>query len=125
MRPPAPPWPPSAVVLFELLAVAWPESLTPPPVAPDFDPDVALDLPPVASAFASPPVALELPPFEVEVAPEFAPSYRSLGVVYLKSGQYAAAQRNLEHYLELAPEAPDRKYAESYLRIAKQKGGEP
>lgn len=61
----------------------------------------------------------------VEDAPEFAPSYRSLGVLYLKSGQYAAAQRNLERYLELAPEAPDRKYAESYLRLAKQKGGQP
>ena len=61
----------------------------------------------------------------VEDVPEFAPSYRALGVLYLKSGQYAAAQRHLERYLELAPEAPDRKYAESYLRMAKKKGGEP
>jgi len=61
----------------------------------------------------------------VEDAPDFAPSYRALGMLYLKSGQYAAAQRYLERYLELAPEAPDRKYAESYLRMAKQKAAEP
>jgi predicted Zn-dependent protease len=62
----------------------------------------------------------------IEAAPEFAPSYRALGVLRLKANHYVDAQTYLERYLELSPSAPDRKYVESYLRTAKKKaGGQP
>jgi tetratricopeptide (TPR) repeat protein len=62
----------------------------------------------------------------IEAAPEFAPSYRALGVLRLKANHYADAQSYLDRYLELAPDAPDRKYVESYLKIARKKaGGQP
>ena len=62
----------------------------------------------------------------IEAAPEFAPSYRALGVLRLKANHYADAQTYLDRYLELAPNAPDRKYVESYLKIARKKaGGQP
>jgi predicted Zn-dependent protease len=61
----------------------------------------------------------------IEIAPEFPPSYRALGVLQLKAGDYTGAMRNLEHYMELAPDARDRKFVESYLRMAKKKGGKP
>jgi len=59
----------------------------------------------------------------IEAAPEFAPSYRGLGVLRLKANHYADAQKYLDRYLELAPDAPDRKYVESYLKIARKKAG--
>jgi predicted Zn-dependent protease len=62
----------------------------------------------------------------IEADPEFAPSYRALGVLRLKANHYVEAQTYLERYLELSPSAPDRKYVESYLKIAKKKaGGQP
>jgi len=62
----------------------------------------------------------------IEAAPEFAASYRALGVLRLKANHYADAQTYLERYLELTPSAPDRKYVESYLKIARKKaGGQP
>jgi predicted Zn-dependent protease len=62
----------------------------------------------------------------MEAAPEFAPSYRALGVLRLKANHYADAQKYLDRYLELAPDASDRKYVESYLKIARKKaGGQP
>ncbi len=62
----------------------------------------------------------------IELAPEFAPSYRALGVLRLKANYYADAQKYLDRYLELAPDAPDRRYVESYLKIARKKaGGQP
>jgi predicted Zn-dependent protease len=62
----------------------------------------------------------------VQTAPEFAPSYRALGQLRLKANHYVDAQKYLDRYLELAPDAPDRKYVESYLRIARKKaGGQP
>ena len=62
----------------------------------------------------------------IEAAPEFAPSYRGLGVLRLKANHYADAQKYLDRYLELAPDASDRKYVESYLKIARKKaGGQP
>jgi len=62
----------------------------------------------------------------IEAAPEFAPSYRALGVLRLKASHYVDAQTYLDRYLELAPNAPDRKYVESYLKIARKKaGGQP
>lgn len=59
----------------------------------------------------------------VQTAPDFAPSYRALGAMYLKANHFVDAQKYLERYLELAPEAPDRKYVESYLRITRKKTG--
>jgi predicted Zn-dependent protease len=59
----------------------------------------------------------------IEAAPEFAPSYRALGVLRLKANHYADAQTYLDRYLELAPSAPDRKYVENYLKIARKKAG--
>jgi predicted Zn-dependent protease len=56
-------------------------------------------------------------------APDFAPSYRAVGVLYIKAQQYSAASKYLTRYLELDPNAPDRKYVESYLAIARKKGG--
>ena len=62
----------------------------------------------------------------IEAAPEFAPSYRALGIVLLKAGKNAEAAANFERYLALAPDAKDRKYVESYLRMArKDLGGKP
>jgi tetratricopeptide (TPR) repeat protein len=60
----------------------------------------------------------------IAAAPGFAPSYRALGIVLLKAGKKAEAAASFEHYLELAPEASDRKYVESYLRLAKTPEGD-
>jgi len=61
----------------------------------------------------------------IAAAPQFPPSYRALGVVLLKAGKNVDAAASFERYLALAPEAADRKYVESYLRIAKKKGDAP
>jgi predicted Zn-dependent protease len=58
-------------------------------------------------------------------APDFAPTYRALGVHQLKAGNYAEAARNFERYLELAPDARDRKFVERYLHQARKKGEKP
>jgi predicted Zn-dependent protease len=58
----------------------------------------------------------------LQAAPGFAPSYRALGIVLLKDGRKAEAASSFQRYLELAPQAQDRKYVESYLRIASQPG---
>jgi len=59
----------------------------------------------------------------IEVAPAFPPSYRGLGVLRFKANHYTDAQNYLDRYLELAPDAPDRKYVDSYLSIARKKAG--
>lgn len=62
----------------------------------------------------------------ITASPGFAPSYRALGVHYLKKTQYGEAVRNLRRYLELAPDAQDRAYVQQYLTIAEKKqGGNP
>lgn len=62
----------------------------------------------------------------VSASPDFAPSYRALGVHYLKANQYSEAIKQLSRYLELAPDAKDRGYVQNYLKIAeKKKGGQP
>jgi predicted Zn-dependent protease len=60
----------------------------------------------------------------IAAAPEFAPSYRALGIVLLKGGKNAEAATNFERYLALAPDAKDRKYVESYLRMARKGTGD-
>jgi predicted Zn-dependent protease len=47
-------------------------------------------------------------------APEFAPSYRALGLYYMKQGDTRQAQDHFTRYLELLPDAPDRAYIQLY-----------
>jgi len=61
----------------------------------------------------------------IEAAAEFPPSHRALGLVLLKTERPIDAAASFERYLALAPDAADRKYVESYLRIARKKGGTP
>ncbi len=57
-------------------------------------------------------------------APQFAPTYRALGVLYLKQKAYADAVPLLEKYLAMAPDAGDREYVAHYLARART-GGAP
>ena len=59
----------------------------------------------------------------VQAAPDFAPSYRALGMLSLNAKNWSEAQGCFERYLTLMPEAKDRKYVESYIRMAKEKAG--
>lgn len=52
----------------------------------------------------------------LELAPKFAPPYRSLGLLHYKRGEKALAAPLFKRYLELAPAAPDREYVEAYLK---------
>jgi beta-barrel assembly-enhancing protease len=54
-------------------------------------------------------------------APDFAPSYRALGIAAMKNKEYSAAAQHFEKYLALAPQAQDRGYVEQYLEMVKQK----
>ena len=56
------------------------------------------------------------------LAPDFAPTYRALGVLYLKQNAYADALPLFEKYLALAPGASDRQYIEHYLALARGRG---
>ena len=47
-------------------------------------------------------------------APEFAPSYRALGLYYMKQGDARQAESHFARYLELLPDAPDRAYIQLY-----------
>ena len=47
-------------------------------------------------------------------APEFAPTYRALGLHYMKHDKPAMADDYFSQYLELAPDAADRNYIEHY-----------
>ncbi len=58
-------------------------------------------------------------------APEFAPSYRALGLVSMKRNQHDEARRFFIRYLDMAPDASDRKYVESYLKMIDKKGAPP
>ena len=58
----------------------------------------------------------------IKAAPEFAPTYRALGVYFLKKGVYEEAEKQLEKYLTLTQNPADRKYAETYLELARKKG---
>lgn len=56
----------------------------------------------------------------ITAAPEFAPSYRALGIAAMKSKEYALAAQHFEKYLALAPEAKDRAYVEQYYETVKE-----
>jgi predicted Zn-dependent protease len=59
----------------------------------------------------------------IAAAPEFAPSYRALGLHYLKQKDFENARHNLEMYLQLAPEAKDRDYIRFYIEMIDKGGG--
>ncbi len=52
----------------------------------------------------------------LQLAPEFAPAYRALGLSHYKRGEKALATPLFKRYLELKPDAPDRGYVEHYLK---------
>ncbi|MDP2029038.1 MAG: M48 family metalloprotease [Thiobacillus sp.] len=52
----------------------------------------------------------------LQAAPQFAPSYRALGLLLYKRGDKALAAPLLQRYLELAPDAPDCGHIEHYLK---------
>lgn len=49
-------------------------------------------------------------------APEFAPSYRALGLMRMRQKQNAEALRYFDKYLQLEPNAEDRRYIELYRK---------
>ncbi|MGB5260024.1 MAG: M48 family metalloprotease [Gammaproteobacteria bacterium] len=49
-------------------------------------------------------------------APGFAPTYRALGLYYMKNGEPAEASNYFSYYLELQPDAADRGYVEHYQK---------
>lgn len=57
----------------------------------------------------------------VERAPDFAPSYRALGVQAMKQRDWAAARDHLNRYLGLAPGAEDAAYIRGYLELIEEK----
>jgi predicted Zn-dependent protease len=50
----------------------------------------------------------------IQQAPGFAPSYRALGLYYMKNNEPVQADNYFSHYLELKPDAADRDYIEYY-----------
>ncbi len=55
----------------------------------------------------------------VSLDPDFPDPHRDLGFHFFKKGNHPAAKVHLERYLALSPNAPDRQYAEEYLRSMK------
>ena len=56
----------------------------------------------------------------IEKVPQFAPSYRALGISRMKKNDYQAARSYLKRYLALTPNAPDRAYIEKYYNQVSQ-----
>ncbi len=54
--------------------------------------------------------------------PGFAPTYRSLGIYYLKKNEYGKAESYFSKYIQLAPNAADVDYVRNYVKLAKQGG---
>lgn len=54
----------------------------------------------------------------IELAPQFAPPYRALGLLHYRRGEKTLAAPLFKRYLDLAPSAPDREYVEAYLKDA-------
>jgi predicted Zn-dependent protease len=52
----------------------------------------------------------------IMLSPEFAPSYRALGLYYMKNNDPAQAESYFSQYLELQPDASDRDYIEYYRK---------
>lgn len=51
----------------------------------------------------------------MRVAPDYAPSYRALGLLLMKQGDKPAARELLTTYLNMAPQAEDRGYVKAYI----------
>ncbi|MFL6654182.1 MAG: M48 family metalloprotease [Sulfurifustis sp.] len=66
--------------------------------------------------------AMDMYQAAIKAAPGFAPTYRALGVYYMKKKEYGRAESYLGKYLQLAPNAPDRDYVKNYYAQAKQGG---
>lgn len=58
----------------------------------------------------------------LEQAPDFAPTYRALGLHYMKNAEPEPAEYYFQRYLELAPGAPDRGYIEYYRSTLQPQG---
>lgn len=58
----------------------------------------------------------------IQQVPAFAPSYRALGLYYMKKDEAEQADHNFSRYLELMPDASDRGYIELYRANLKSKG---
>lgn len=52
----------------------------------------------------------------IQYDPSYPPSYRGLGLIYLKQGHREKARAELQRYLSLAPQAHDRGFIEQYLK---------
>lgn len=70
-------------------------------------------------------LALEAYLRAAEEAPDFSRTYRALGMHYLKTGDYAAAQKYFEKYIAMTEDPAARRYAESYIAIARERGAKP
>ena len=57
-----------------------------------------------------------------EDAPDFAPSYRALGLACMKRQEGKEAVKNFQRYLELAPEAADKSYILGYIEKLEGRG---
>lgn len=51
----------------------------------------------------------------IQLAPAYPASYRALGLLQMKRGDTASARAQLNTYLDMAPDAKDRGYIESYI----------
>ena len=56
----------------------------------------------------------------VKQAPGFAPSYRALGIHYLKKQRYELAEKYFARYLQMAPNASDHGYVSHYYQEVKR-----
>jgi tetratricopeptide (TPR) repeat protein len=56
-----------------------------------------------------------------QLAPGFAPSYRALGLHYMKNNESVEADSHFSRYLELQPDAADRGYIEHYQSGLKER----
>lgn len=57
-----------------------------------------------------------------QYAPDFAPSYRALGLAYMKKQEGREAVKNFRRYLELAPNASDKPYILGYIKQLEERG---
>ncbi len=61
----------------------------------------------------------------IAAGPDFAPSYRALGVYQMKQRQHAQARSNFVQFLELAPDSPRAGYVRKYLETLDKEGTKP
>ena len=59
----------------------------------------------------------------ITAAPEFAPTYRALGLYYLKQKDFENAREFLEGYLQRDPDAIDKNYIHHYIETLEKREG--